>query len=719
MVGPSATVSLISLTLALAFPISPLMAQELRGTVAVYDDWSVHLLQDGKLRVCYAETKLVSTSEAGTGLGDMRLQVTNRSLSGPADIIRLTKAPESYGAEMYVYIGSVDTFRVYELYFSEFGPPDTWWHTSVVENMKAAEAAKARMVLRRDSDSTSLGGYSLRGFTAAYSSLEQQCSEPPVERTDAQLTSVSDISVVKGPTPYSEFSITGPFFQAQKADRIKIRAVPAEYAFSGGLADTANIAPQKFFAYGSQLLEYYHEGTLVYVDNNRQYLNRIDGVCLDPESGRLRILIYSWGGGATSPGGRYVVFFVPNVGFVQKSAAWIEGPMRLVDCNESESGRQADGRFLPCRCIGRASESTYNSTLDEVKRRLYRLNYRRDDAPTRINDDAFSSLLSRISRLKPFVQWDAQSRLDVQRVESTKFTVVTITYADLANIYGSAQTTFVRRRTDDFWVSVYDAPVSSKGFNKVTVHGFVDDENLDLEMCVEDCGWWGRYDRLNRNVADWLQVALTCRGWYQMEYFKTASHDEVEACLGAGVGVEAWNASGVTPLHRAARYSGNPDVITALIDAGADTEALDDENWTPLHWAARNYDPDAISVLVEVGADLEARDQYGNTPLQLAVWRNDYPDGVVKELIRAGAHVNARDENGYTPLHYAALRYSQLDVLKVLLKAGADLTARDESGYTPLGFAVARNTNREVARVLQDAEAAQTKTETKMETISE
>lgn len=80
-----------------------------------------------------------------------------------------------------------------------------------------------------------------------------------------------------------------------------------------------------------------------------------------------------------------------------------------------------------------------------------------------------------------------------------------------AHVYNCKQTTYVRERTDDFWVPVYTAQVSSRAFNTLEIHGFIDDENLDISMCVADCGWWGKYDRVTRNVVEWHQTALNSR----------------------------------------------------------------------------------------------------------------------------------------------------------------------------------------------------------------
>ena len=225
MFGFFTTASLTTLALLVAMMVSPLTAQESREQLGIYDDWSVHRLQDGDLRIYYAETKLVSPREVENGLGDVRLQVTSRSLSGSSDMIRVT--PDFSDNDYHVMIDSTPAFWVNSL----TSRPMRFRHTSVVNQMKAGEATKGAMVLWNNPDSTSAGVFSLRGFTTAYNSVEQLCPKPRETRAVPQPIGVSDISVDWGPSVrYSEFTVTGPFFQSLKADRIKIRAVPSEYA---------------------------------------------------------------------------------------------------------------------------------------------------------------------------------------------------------------------------------------------------------------------------------------------------------------------------------------------------------------------------------------------------------------------------------------------------------------------------------------------------------
>lgn len=160
MFGPFTVASLTTLVHLVAVVVSPLTAQESRGQFGIYDDWSVHRLQDDDLRVCYAETKLVPPREVENGLGDVRLQVTSQSLSRSSDLIRVTPTSEFFDNDYHVMIDSTRTIWVNSL----ISIPRNFRYTSVVNQMKAGEATKGEMVLWNDSDSTSAGVFSLRGY---------------------------------------------------------------------------------------------------------------------------------------------------------------------------------------------------------------------------------------------------------------------------------------------------------------------------------------------------------------------------------------------------------------------------------------------------------------------------------------------------------------------------------------------------------------------------
>ncbi|MCY3681560.1 MAG: ankyrin repeat domain-containing protein [Gemmatimonadetes bacterium] len=234
-----------------------------------------------------------------------------------------------------------------------------------------------------------------------------------------------------------------------------------------------------------------------------------------------------------------------------------------------------------------------------------------------------------------------------------------------------------------------------------------------------------------------VQTAVSCKGWDTEDYFKTATLEEVTACLDTGIDLNARDDAGATPLHRAAKNTENLDVIKALINAGADIEAQDKDyrtplywavsfnnlpaikilinagankarvkdKWTPLHWAAAyNKSLDLVKSLINTGSNLKAKDKDKRTPLHVAAAHNENPD-LVKALIDAGADLKAKDKDKRTPLHLAAKYNQNPDILKILIDAGANLEARTDFNSTPLHHAVEYNGNPAVVQVLIDAGA--------------
>ena len=183
-----------------------------------------------------------------------------------------------------------------------------------------------------------------------------------------------------------------------------------------------------------------------------------------------------------------------------------------------------------------------------------------------------------------------------------------------------------------------------------------------------------------------VQREVSCRGWDSEEYFKSATIEEVKGCLDAGIDVKIKDDSGVTPLHRAAKYSGKPDVIKAVLDAGAVVDERDYNQETPLHWAAAQNNAVAVKALIEAGAVPNVRDNDRQTPLHYAADDTGNQD-VIQDLLNAGADVDARDEKERSPLHLAA-QSNNLAAMAALIAADADLESQDEYEKTPLHYAV-------------------------------
>jgi ankyrin repeat protein len=155
----------------------------------------------------------------------------------------------------------------------------------------------------------------------------------------------------------------------------------------------------------------------------------------------------------------------------------------------------------------------------------------------------------------------------------------------------------------------------------------------------------------------------------------------LHAGLGTGVqlgaDLEAPDANGATPLHRAAR-NGLTAAVRALVAMGAQLNARQPSNgMRPLHWAAQQGHLQTLAVLVELGAPVGAANNEGDTPLHTAADK-----GLVEAcrvLVLLGANVEGLDINRSTPLHRAA-RSGRTAAVRALVAMGAQVNARQPTG---------------------------------------
>lgn len=156
---------------------------------------------------------------------------------------------------------------------------------------------------------------------------------------------------------------------------------------------------------------------------------------------------------------------------------------------------------------------------------------------------------------------------------------------------------------------------------------------------------------------------------------------------------------GWAPLHAAVARFGRPgrrvEVVRALLTAGAEVNAADADGETPLHRAVGHVE--LVRALVEAGADVNAGAAAGLTPLHVAVYQGC--DRSLELLLNAGADIEAPctvmnvvrgdgqmesvDCFGARPLALAADQ-GELGALKALLDRGADVNTRDDIGRTAL-----------------------------------
>lgn len=179
----------------------------------------------------------------------------------------------------------------------------------------------------------------------------------------------------------------------------------------------------------------------------------------------------------------------------------------------------------------------------------------------------------------------------------------------------------------------------------------------------------------------------------------TADPEVITLLLDKGADLEARSSYHRTPLHWAGLYNAEPAIIARLLANGANVKARDTSDWTPLHSAGRaeTDNPAVIALLLERGADIMARGSYGATPLHNAADAYHPKPMAVALLLDRGAAIDATDGGGWTPLHRAAetaaLRaygdYSDADFSDValLLERGADVAARTADGESACDLA--------------------------------
>ncbi len=211
----------------------------------------------------------------------------------------------------------------------------------------------------------------------------------------------------------------------------------------------------------------------------------------------------------------------------------------------------------------------------------------------------------------------------------------------------------------------------------------------------------------------------------------------IEKALIAGANPSFRDAHGNTPVlallsrkSRPARYSSRGRALEMLVAAGADVNACNAAGETPLHRACSDRSPAEVRCLLAAGADLNAQDAAGNTPLGITLDRGRV--NLARELVAVGAELAGASEAVSLCLHvvtgdislvesallcgvspdsttpsgnpclHLAIRSGQVQMVELLLRYGADLWSRDATKhYTPLVLAVEMESEEIVRLLLQ------------------
>ena len=195
--------------------------------------------------------------------------------------------------------------------------------------------------------------------------------------------------------------------------------------------------------------------------------------------------------------------------------------------------------------------------------------------------------------------------------------------------------------------------------------------------------------------------------FFDIEWWKTAQIEDVEAEIAKGGSVKERDDDGYTPLMCAVTQSPYPEVIKILVSLGANINERDYKyGYTPLMYAVgNNINPEIIKTLIELGADINEVYDHGHTPLMQAAEENENPE-IIKILVKLGARVNERDVFDNTPLMHAAEGNENPNIIKMLVALGANIDECDRyQERTALMYAAESNENPEIIKVLVELEA--------------
>jgi len=272
--------------------------------------------------------------------------------------------------------------------------------------------------------------------------------------------------------------------------------------------------------------------TLIFSTNNKlvgevsDFSASIEGLCIDTSnSNALTFLVSSWDG-SNIPGGLVGLALVDG-GMEARlvSSGW---DFDQLEANYETLGIQCNGEMLrpgfldeeyrdvsfsPCICELRLAQDytdlarslSYSLVTEDEDARTIRLIVGSDEfktfqsVPFEISADIEDELLNEtIDKLNSFT---LREGLELNRYHSNKYELLQLVYT--SSIYfESFASLLYREKGSGTWYQVDYGTVSSKAFHYPDDIEFIDDDQFETTICIEDCHWWGKHSTARINLRD-------------------------------------------------------------------------------------------------------------------------------------------------------------------------------------------------------------------------
>ena len=475
------------LALAIASPIIASAEAELT-LIGTHENWTAYELRDGEIQLCYVETGLAESPVPHERLAGTVLVVTHQSMiRGGGMMARFRVGPNFPQVDSQLDLHNFDF-----LDFRKDGAPSGFIGDFVEAGYLIGDFEAADL---------SALGFSLEGFSQAYEMIRQACPEASNSfRPDPVY--VSDVRMVGNPPdlhenmsydeenaliqewllthePYMEFDVVGRLFvQGREYETLTVRRILSlNNSGARSLVSDAESPSFDYLARATNRIDYYRNGRFLGSDERPPYkpMYQFLGSCAVPPAGGLYLLFREHSGAPGDIGSYFAMYpgeddvsylTVENVGVEEVESFDGEVVVTASDCAENQSRWTWGGAFTPCVCRGwHDVENPYHLALEGAKWDFYRAAARENP---RMDDDRFTSLFGRLSKLKPFSWWDPRVGIYLSEFESTEYQVASVwfhdgTFDDRPRGSGSFQYIFARHLGSPTWLRIHGISRDSRG----------------------------------------------------------------------------------------------------------------------------------------------------------------------------------------------------------------------------------------------------------------